>query len=99
MEDLQHRYLTYLGCIMASYLPLPHAFQQSYLDKDSYPRNLVERTVGTYPSALKEYAERLAYSASNLCYVPDANETEVSIYDLQADNGARTGLLIDHIYF
>ncbi|ROW07704.1 hypothetical protein VMCG_03674 [Cytospora schulzeri] len=77
---------------MASYLPLPDRFQQSYLEKDSYPRNLIDRTIGTYPSALNGYADRLTSAAPNLCYVPDADEADVSFYDIQADNGAVAGV-------
>ncbi|KUI62025.1 hypothetical protein VP1G_09152 [Cytospora mali] len=77
---------------MASYLPLPSVFQQSYLQKDSYPSNIIERTIGTYPSGLEEYKKRLEDAAVDLCYEPDVRGADVSFYDLQADNGTGTEL-------
>lgn len=76
---------------MASYLPLPISFQKSYIDRDSYPRNLIRRTVSTYPSALAAYATRLDFAVPNL-FETDVKRLEVPIRDLQTDNGNGEGL-------
>ncbi|KAN0104936.1 hypothetical protein V8E51_010681 [Hyaloscypha variabilis] len=71
---------------MPSYLPLPTIFQKSYNERDSYPRNLIRRTVSTYPSALAAYASRLDFAAPNL-FETDVKKLEVPIRDLKTDNG------------
>lgn len=72
---------------MSPYLTLPTKFQKSYLDRDSYPCNIIERTVSTYPSALAAYATRLDLAAGNL-FETDINKVDVPIRDLKTDNGA-----------
>ncbi|PVH76551.1 hypothetical protein DL98DRAFT_425443 [Cadophora sp. DSE1049] len=70
---------------MPSYLPLPISLQKSYINRNSYPCNLILRTVSTYPSALTAYAKRLDFAASNL-FERDVNRLEVLIRDLQTDD-------------
>jgi len=78
---------------MAPYSLLPTSFQKSYIDRDSYPRNLIQRTVGTYPSALAAYATRLDLVAQDL-FERDISQLEVSFRDLKTDNGKGKGLVV-----
>jgi hypothetical protein len=78
---------------MPSYLPLPTIFQKSYNERDSYPRNLIRRTVSTYPSALAAYASRLDFAAPNL-FETDVKKLEVPIRDLKTDNGNGQGMFL-----
>lgn len=73
------------------YLPLPANFQKSYIDRDSFPRNLIRRTVSTYPSALTAYATRLDFATPNL-FETDIKRLEVPIRDLKTDDGNGEGL-------
>jgi hypothetical protein len=76
---------------MPPYLPLPINFQKSYLDRATYPRNLIRRTVSTYPSALAAYATRLDFAAPYL-FETDVEKVEVPIRDLKTDNGNGQGM-------
>ncbi len=76
---------------MPPYLPLPTNFQKSYLERSTYPRNLIRRTISTYPSALEAFAKRLDFAAPNL-FETDAKKWEIPIRDLQTDNGMGKGL-------
>lgn len=67
---------------MASANSLPTNFRDSYLKRNSYPLNVIERTVSTYPSALAEYGRRLDDAANDLCE-PDISKVDVSFRDLQ----------------
>lgn len=71
---------------------LPANFQKSYLERDSYPLNVIERTISTYPSALAEYRRRLDDAADDLCE-PDISKVDVSFRDLQVqrDDGSWKG--------
>lgn len=79
---------------MASESSLPTIFQKSYLDRNSYPKNLIERTISSYPTALAEYYERLKGAADDLCEI-DVNNVDVLFRDLQVKflNGGWKGLL------
>lgn len=66
---------------MASASSLPANFQASYLDRNSYPLNVIERTISTYPSALAEYKRSLDDAADDLCE-PDTSKVDVSFRDL-----------------
>lgn len=61
---------------------LPTNFRDSYLDRDSYPMNVIERTISTYPSALADYRRRLDDAANDLCE-PDISKVDVAFRDLQ----------------
>ena len=75
---------------MPPYLTLPINFQKSYLNRDSYPCNIIQRTVGSYPSALAAYATRLDIAAQDL-FETDINKVEVPIRDLKTYNGTGKG--------
>ncbi|KAF0331892.1 hypothetical protein GQ607_001012 [Colletotrichum asianum] len=72
---------------MASPSPLPADFQASYNNRDSYPRNLLQKSISSYPIALTSYAKRLDEHANYLCEV-DIERVEVCFRDLKANNGA-----------
>lgn len=76
---------------MSPYNLLSSQLQKSYIERDSYPCNLVQRTVSTYPSALKAYAARLDFAAPNI-FETDFKQLEVPIRDLKTDNGDGKGL-------
>lgn len=73
---------------------LPTSFRDSYLARDSYPMNVIDRTISTYPSALAEYLRRLDEAADDLCE-PDISKVDVLFRDLQAQlvNASWKGLL------
>ena len=58
---------------MAS-LQLPHSFEQSYENFESYPCNLIHKT--QYPGELNSYKQRLDDTASKLC---KQNEKDVAV--------------------
>ena len=66
--------------------PLPEAFQRSYLESDTYPKNLVHRTVQTYPGALQKIADRLNEAAGRLFEHEDGIH-DVPFRDLQLATG------------
>ncbi|KAG6363610.1 hypothetical protein INS49_008711 [Diaporthe citri] len=70
---------------MASGNDLPASFRDSYIDRESYPMNVVERTISTYPSALAEYLRRLDDAADDLC-VRDISKIDVPFRDLQVQH-------------
>lgn len=74
---------------MALDCSLPASFRDSYLGRDSYPMNVIDRTISTYPSALSEYLRRLNNAANDLCE-PEISKIDVPFRDLQvrsADGG------------
>lgn len=75
---------------MSSIEPLPQIFQTSYLQHGDYPQNLIQKTIGTYPSALKEYTSKLDHAADDLCE-KDVCQVDVTIRDLKADDGEGAG--------
>lgn len=80
---------------MTLYLPLPLIFQTSYLNRDTFPSNCIQRTISTYPSALAEYATRLEDAAGDLCET-DVGNVDLSIRDLRTNNGAGKGQSCPH---
>ncbi|KAH7171386.1 hypothetical protein EDB81DRAFT_778366 [Dactylonectria macrodidyma] len=76
---------------------LPHDFQVSYRNRESYPRNYTRRSASTYPSALAEFAKRLESAASDLCET-NLEHLEVSFRDLKPDNGKGKDVDKRHIH-
>ena len=66
--------------------PLPEAFQKSYLGSATYPKNLVHRTVQTYPGALQKIGNRLDEAADRL-FENDLGVLDVPFRDLQLATG------------
>jgi hypothetical protein len=71
---------------MTAKLPLPETFQRSYLELDTYPKNLMHRTVQTYPGALQKIADRLNEAAGRL-FEGDNGVLDVPFRDLQLGTG------------
>lgn len=82
---------------MPSHMPLPVSFQKSYNNRNHYPRNLIRRTVGTYPSALAAYESRLD-SADHDLFEKEGGILEVPIRDLNTDNGTGQGMTISVVH-
>ncbi|KAB5576415.1 hypothetical protein GE09DRAFT_622164 [Coniochaeta sp. 2T2.1] len=66
--------------------PLPESFQKSFLEAAAYPKNLVHRTVQTYPGALQRIENRLVEAADRL-FEPDTGVLDVPFRDLQLASG------------
>lgn len=75
---------------MTSINILPASFQRSYLDKDIFPCNLLQRSISTYPIALAAFSRRLHDAADDLCE-SNIGKVEVCIRDLKANDGAGRG--------
>ncbi|KAK4208645.1 hypothetical protein QBC37DRAFT_431673 [Rhypophila decipiens] len=65
-------------------LPLPDAFSHSCARWTQYPTNLVPRTTGMNPSALKAYFSKLDVAESKL-FTHDHNTVEVCFRDLEVE--------------
>jgi hypothetical protein len=76
---------------------LPEAFQRSYLESDTYPKNLVHRTVQTYPGALQKIADRLNEAAGRL-FERDDGILDVPFRDLQLATGEGEGPLEQRLH-
>lgn len=53
---------------------------------DTYPKNLIHRTVQTYPAALEKIAQRLNEVSKRL-FEPDEGSLDVPFRDLQVATG------------
>lgn len=71
--------------MLASQL-LPQVFLQSYLQSATYPKNLMHRTVQTYPGALQKILDRLDEAANRL-FEREDGVLDVPIRDLQLGSG------------
>lgn len=69
---------------------LPRELARAYLAQETYPRNMIRRTVSTFSNALQSYVTRLD-SVENYLFETDARNAAVYIRDLKTDDGAGKG--------
>ncbi|KAL2278793.1 hypothetical protein FJTKL_14134 [Diaporthe vaccinii] len=69
---------------MDSSTSVPDSFRDSYLRRNFYPTNIIERTISTYPRALSEYERRLREASDALCE-RKLSEVDVIFRDLQVE--------------
>ncbi|KAI1260870.1 hypothetical protein F5Y18DRAFT_244679 [Xylariaceae sp. FL1019] len=81
---------------MTSYFTLSDDFQSSYLQRSSYPRNLLGKNIGSYPSDLDIYRHKIDAAAPGL-FEPRTNCYEVRFRDLHFDDGRGGSLRKEYV--